>query len=365
MLLGTVQVKSLLSDDYPATDKEIQDALWHYFYDIDKTVTYLKNLKKPPAQSPKKTKTKQASRFDQAAKAAEAKVNLAEGELDTFSFKLALGSCRETCTSTCPMCSHLESSRPPPYSNVSHGIPGSNTECTLDKVICPYSASFSLVRSLPSVADFFWDTPWGKVPPHRLGNIEAVSLYPRGGLLGGSGRPSKMAALAAARKKKEEERQASAQATQPDRSIALLDRLGSKKEDGVSSASGTNSTAPIAEPVRPARASIFHKKPPSPVQEPSPSPPAADSTPTPPQPAPDLRARPSVFAQTMFGHRTPTAGGVSLQLDEMELDPPTRHQQANIFKLPYINDPTDLQAFSGPSPDDVVLRAQSKGPAHV
>lgn len=111
MLLGTVKVKSLLGNEYPATDKEIQDALWHYFYDIDKTVAYLKNLKKP-AQTEKKTKTKQVSRFDQAAKAAEAKVNLAGGEQDTFPFSLALGTWEEPYTRTYPMYNHLESLRP-------------------------------------------------------------------------------------------------------------------------------------------------------------------------------------------------------------------------------------------------------------
>jgi elongation factor 1 alpha-like protein len=44
---GTAKVKSLLSDSIAVTDKEIQDALWHYYYDIDKSVTYLKNSKKP------------------------------------------------------------------------------------------------------------------------------------------------------------------------------------------------------------------------------------------------------------------------------------------------------------------------------
>ena len=40
---GTVAVRAELGDDFPATDKNIQDSLWHYYYDIAKTVAYLKS----------------------------------------------------------------------------------------------------------------------------------------------------------------------------------------------------------------------------------------------------------------------------------------------------------------------------------
>jgi elongation factor 1 alpha-like protein len=40
---GTVAVRAELDDGFPATDQEIQDSLWHYYYDIAKTVTYLKS----------------------------------------------------------------------------------------------------------------------------------------------------------------------------------------------------------------------------------------------------------------------------------------------------------------------------------
>lgn len=43
MVLGTVQVKQELGSEYPALDKEIQDALWHYFFDVGKSVTYIKS----------------------------------------------------------------------------------------------------------------------------------------------------------------------------------------------------------------------------------------------------------------------------------------------------------------------------------
>ena len=38
---GTIKVRDVLGPDIAVTDKEIQDSLWHYYYDIEKTVTYL------------------------------------------------------------------------------------------------------------------------------------------------------------------------------------------------------------------------------------------------------------------------------------------------------------------------------------
>lgn len=41
--LGTIEVRKVLGDGYQATDAEIQDALWNYYYDIAKTVTFIKS----------------------------------------------------------------------------------------------------------------------------------------------------------------------------------------------------------------------------------------------------------------------------------------------------------------------------------
>lgn len=38
---GTVDVRNTLGLDFPATDKEIQDSLYYYYYDVEKTVQYL------------------------------------------------------------------------------------------------------------------------------------------------------------------------------------------------------------------------------------------------------------------------------------------------------------------------------------
>lgn len=42
---GTLKVRDALGPDIIVTDKEIQDSLWHYYYDIGKTVTWI--LSKP------------------------------------------------------------------------------------------------------------------------------------------------------------------------------------------------------------------------------------------------------------------------------------------------------------------------------
>lgn len=50
-------------------NKEIEDALWHYFWDVGKSVTYLKNAKQPkttPATKTPPVKGKAKSKFDQA-----------------------------------------------------------------------------------------------------------------------------------------------------------------------------------------------------------------------------------------------------------------------------------------------------------
>lgn len=40
---GIVQVRSILGDSVSVTNTEIEDSLWHYYYDVDKTVNYLRS----------------------------------------------------------------------------------------------------------------------------------------------------------------------------------------------------------------------------------------------------------------------------------------------------------------------------------
>lgn len=38
---GTQAIKELMGPDTTVTDKEIEEALWYYYFDVDKSVTYL------------------------------------------------------------------------------------------------------------------------------------------------------------------------------------------------------------------------------------------------------------------------------------------------------------------------------------
>lgn len=84
MRIGTESVRAALGDasDF-VTDDAIQEALWHYYYDVAKSVTYLKSKYEasysaiqhshlpdqnaPQQAQPKEKKQKQVSKFDQAA----------------------------------------------------------------------------------------------------------------------------------------------------------------------------------------------------------------------------------------------------------------------------------------------------------
>lgn len=71
-----------------AENKEIEDALWHYFWDVGKSVNYLKNSKQPkaPATKTPPTKEKAKSKFDQAQEESAKKLG---GEF-AFPFLIAL-----------------------------------------------------------------------------------------------------------------------------------------------------------------------------------------------------------------------------------------------------------------------------------
>jgi len=101
MRIGTAKVLEALGSSLSVSDKEIQDSLWHYYYDIDKTVSYLKSKYSnrpryglpshqmtdkhaPKTAQPKKTKKN--SRFDQAASVAATQKTTASGKHKLLSF---------------------------------------------------------------------------------------------------------------------------------------------------------------------------------------------------------------------------------------------------------------------------------------
>ena len=221
------------------------------------------------------------------------------------------------------------------------------------------------------MADYFRDASWFNVPLERQGEIVLESLYPRGRLLGGSasqgsGKVSKLAAIAAARRKKENMNPESSDSAS---SVALLDKLGSKRSQVHSSEPRATATA-LATPEH-----VGYKNPPRkyPVRERNASSEAlraeidvADVSSVFDQGVITSKAsvvmpvaHPSDFARTMLGYRC-------------ELGPNLSHDTSSFYsllsprRLSLHGPETLINAFAEPSPDDVVLKAQSsKGPPRI
>lgn len=75
------------------SDKQIEDALWHYYWDVGKSVAYLKNTGQPQSSqaqtvAPKKEKAK--SKFDQAAEKS-AQAGECNVSFDPFSLRFEYG----------------------------------------------------------------------------------------------------------------------------------------------------------------------------------------------------------------------------------------------------------------------------------
>lgn len=216
-----------------------------------------------------------------------------------------------------------------------------------------------------SVADFFKDSPWLNIPKERRGEILIEPLYHRGGLLGGSssqgtGKISKLAALAAARKKKDHDRSQDGFSRAPNRSVALLDRLNG------------NPKVPGGTPVRPdsgiqvlddrkPEPDPLHSHPLYPARKRSYSVRNEENVPEVLEPpATELQeleqlvvvpvASPSMFAKVIFGMTDAVHERQSKRMEKIK------------FFLPQGPD-AEINPFAGPSPDDVVSRAQqqSKG----
>ena len=299
MRVGTIRVREALGEfEAGVSDAQIQESLWHYYYDVGKVVTYLKNrlggVQTPHEATPKKEKA--VSKFDQAASAATEKAPVPTGKHT------------RTHTQHSVVTSHPCLPLPP------HSMPTRATD------------------------DFFWDVPWGNVPEHRRGVITVEPPRYRGGLLGGS---SKLAALAAKRRREREEAEAASKAGangDADAAVAMLDKLSVKAGNKPSAPSGQS------KPRYPMR-----KRSPSPQPEATNEEP--EHEPDAPQPAvvvelPAERATASIFASTLCGAvATPS--------------PPTMLA----FPAPYAGnkDSDSADAFSKPSPDDIVRAAQAKG----
>ena len=207
----------------------------------------------------------------------------------------------------------------------------------------------------PSASDYFRDISWhlDEIPTSQLSKMVPDPDHLRARLLGGSSKPSKLAALAAARKKKEEEKRTETptpESAQSDRVVALLDRLSVKKENESPLGSSTKRTKFIPsrqkeqnQQAADASTRDDQMKQARPIVEERPIPVA------------DIRAMPSMFAKAIC--KQPAAD------KHLATAATHRRRWSNAFFLPYIHNPSFIETnpFAGPSPDDVVLQAQSKG----
>ncbi|EPS41099.1 hypothetical protein H072_4950 [Dactylellina haptotyla CBS 200.50] len=280
MVDGLRRVREVLGDDVPSlTNERIEETLWYYYFDVEKSITYLLNQ----AGTTEKKKQKKAV-------AAESKVR------------------------------HTSS----PASR--HSIPPG-----------------------------FWDdTPFGAVPCYRLSELLPPPMpvdCRTSGLLGGSGvqpKTSKLAALAKARSKAKAEKAAEAGA-ESRTAVSLLDRLSKKKTDtpptiSPAAKASTTTSTPAAPPVP----DQLHEKatPDTPKDE------KPIETLATPSSEPDLlpKAQPSGFAMSMFGNRI--SGLFSDGIANSQIYCSVAPSQKAAAKA--------KQGFEGPSPDDVVMAAQSQ-----
>ena len=204
-----------------------------------------------------------------------------------------------------------------------------------------------------SAKDCFADCPWLNVPLERQALITVEPMHPHGGLLGGSSKDapktSKLAALAAARKKKSSEA-SSPNSKSPSSPAALLDKLSKPK---LSEVHVPGSSSIRAEPnpqskLRPPKYPI--------AQDPTFPKLSSNEGTQPERPKSAMLRRedmvqkigtPSTFAVTMLG----SSQGVD--------DSWTLPNNYDPFQLTCDMSEANSNPFAGPSPDDVVAKAQS------
>ena len=222
------------------------------------------------------------------------------------------------------------------------------------------------------IPSFFNDAPWCNIPSDRQGEILVEPLYPRGRLMGGSSlqndtKVSKLTALAAARRKKENVRPRSGAITS---SVALLDKLGSKMSLETSNELAVASKTATARPLSPVQVDTLRISRKYPVRERDAlnNDTARDTITSvesivsekkrDPNPLSIPIALPSAFARTILG-----------QSFEGVPTPGQNNSCCGLVRTPYqfslhVAD-AKMDAFAEPSPDDVILKAQtSKGLLH-
>jgi len=339
MKQGAAEVKAALGmEASKVTTTQIEEALWHYYYDVDKSVAYLISKFIDPPKKPQKIAPKENGKPPPFACPC---LDLSAPSKIALYPRLGV---RRACSMADARPSEPLSCSLLPRSSLTVRQGG---ECPR---ISPLLFGGSPGTAGP-LSYVFRDMPWGNIPKGR----ETVFIpppRPRGGLLGGSGSGSKMSKLqqlAAARKKKAEEKgaQDKVEQTRSQMSSLSVDESSRNKENqslagafgkrlktSESTAEGRNPLA-VVEPSRPGA-----------TQPPENIPSQKDLVVGISSPVALEIAQPSAFAQTLFGGSSDTP----------------KRKRLEFFPLPYMDSaPSAMDAFSRPSPDDVVMAAQAKG----
>ncbi|KHO01820.1 TEF1 protein [Metarhizium album ARSEF 1941] len=185
---GTADVKIALGANAgKVTVKQIQEALWHYFYDVEKSVAYLsRTFIVPPPSKPTPKKA-------------------LESKLHEFSFSPSLGLFVR-------------------WTGAAKTLPLSDSSQISKALPLPPCRASSFRSNSKLLQTEFDDMPWLNTPESRRATFVAPSK-PRGGLLGGAGeapKMSKLQALAAARKKKNDEKKEYANASRAESGMKRL-----------------------------------------------------------------------------------------------------------------------------------------------
>ena len=237
-----------------------------------------------------------------------------------------------------------------------------------------YTQPFSSCSDQFSAKEFFRDCPWLNIPLRRRGEILIEPLYPRGGLRGGgpgeaAPKVSKLAALAAARKRKENDKESIDGPKPINTSVSLLSKLNlngvppekqkaaaessddsSRKKLKTNAIESSSTTAAAAKETRKYPKKVLRSATPPPEPRTK-----RDQEPAPPENSPEepppVFAKPSSFARTMFGS---SLAGPTLS-ERLAPSSTNRFSPAYAFDINF----TESNPFAGPSPDDVVAKAQS------
>lgn len=244
---GTTEVRRALGTEAnKVTKAQIEEALWHYYYDVDKSVTYLIKTFIAPAPKPAKKAPEGMS-----------------ASFYTSQHLLRIGA---------------------DHRRLSNG----------------YALGTETPRTNPVPSWYFDDMPWFNTPQDRQ-TVFIEPDRPRGGLLGGAEEPPKMSklqALAAARKRKNEEKKEQERVTKGIKTLSLADQKENKPPVRRQAFKPPTIT-PVAKPVEP-------EPEPEPQSEPEPVKDSPKDNDIYKQHLADVviippRARPSAFAQTLCG----------------------------------------------------------------